>query len=97
MPTNTRPFEASEFMETKEDVLAYLTVLIEEEDPSFFMACVADIAKSKGMTQVAADAGLSRAGLYKALKPDSEPQWSTVVSILRALGLGLSIKPLEPA
>ncbi len=97
MPTKTTPFNVSDYMESKEDVLEYLKVVLEDEDPAFFITCVADIAKSKGMAKVARDAGMSRQGLYKALAPNSQPQWTTVFSILRALGLGLTLQavPVE--
>ncbi|MFC6197170.1 addiction module antidote protein [Ponticaulis profundi] len=93
----TTDFNASDYMQTKEDVIAYIDALLEENDPAFFMACLRDIAKSHGMTALAQEAGLSRQGLYKALSENGQPLFSTVTEILRALGFRLSVKPLETA
>lgn len=97
MEPKTTAFSASDYMQTKEDVIAYIDALLEENDPAFFMACLRDIAKSHGMTALAQEAGLSRQGLYKALSENGQPLFSTVSDILRALGFRLSVKRLESA
>ena len=96
MALRTTEFRASDYMETDEQVLAYIAVLAEDRDPAFMLACLRDIADSKGMTELARKTGLSRQGLYKALGENGDPKLSTIQQILEALGLELqmSVRPL---
>ena len=70
-------------------MVAYLEAAFDEGDPRLIAAALGDIARAKGMTTVAADAGLGRESLYKALSPDGNPEFATVVKVMRALGLRL--------
>ena len=85
----TRPWDAADYLETKEDVVLYLEAAFEDGDPGLIAAALGDIARAKGMTKVAADAGLGRESLYKALSPGGNPEFATVLKVMRALGLRL--------
>lgn len=85
----TRPWDAADHLETKEDVVLYLEAAFEDGDPGLIAAALGDVAKAKGMTKVAADAGLGRESLYKALSPDGNPELATVLKVMQALGLRL--------
>ena len=85
----TRPWDAAEYLETKEDVVLYLEAAFEDGDPGLIAAALGDVARAKGMTKVAADAGLGRESLYKALSPDGNPELATVLKVMQALGLRL--------
>lgn len=90
-------FDAAEHLDSPEDVAAYLTAVLEEGDAALFAAALGDIARARGMTTIAEGTGLSREGLYKALraKDHSAPRLDTVTRVLRALGLRLVAKPEE--
>ena len=85
----TRPWDAVDYLETEEDIVAYLEAALDEGDPALIAAALGDIARAKGMTTVAADAGLGRESLYKALSPDGNPEFATMLKVMRALGLRL--------
>ena len=85
----TRPWDAMDYLETKEDIVLYLEAAFEDGDPGLIAAALGDVARAKGMTKVAADAGLGRESLYKALSPDGNPEFTTVLKVMRALGLRL--------
>jgi probable addiction module antidote protein len=87
--TKTRPWDAAEHLETAEDMAAYLEAALEEGDPALVAAAMGDIARAKGITQIAAETGLGRESLYKALSHEGNPEFATVLKVLRALGLRL--------
>lgn len=91
MARTTRPWDAADTLATKEDIAAYLDAVLEDGDPDLLKAALGDIARSKGMTEIAEAAGLGRANLYKALSPDGNPEFATVVKVLKALGLRFSV------
>jgi probable addiction module antidote protein len=70
-------------------MVAYLEAALEDADPALVTAVLGDIARAKGMSQIARDAGLGRESLYKALSPDGNPEFATVLKVIRALGLRL--------
>jgi probable addiction module antidote protein len=82
-------------LETEEDMAAYLEAALEEDDPVLISAALGDIAKAKGMTKVAVEAGLGRESLYKSLSPNGNPEFSTVLKVVRALGLRLHATTLS--
>lgn len=82
-------FDAAEYLNSEEDVAAYLTTVLEENDSALLAAALGDIARSRGMTQVAKDSGITREALYKALRPNSEPRFKTISSVCAALGVRL--------
>src|SRR5258708_14346934 len=97
--TRTKKWDAAEHLKTDEDMAAYLEAALEENDPALIAAALGDIARAKGMSDVAREAGLGRESLYKALSPGGNPQFSTVLKAVKALGLRLhaSAEPLYPA
>jgi len=90
--TKTRTWDAVEYLESDEDMAAYLEAALEEDDPALFAAALGDIARAKGMTQIAREAGLGRESLYKALSADGNPEFATVLKVVRSLGLKLHAK-----
>jgi len=89
--TITTRFDVSEHLRTPEEMAAYLDASIEEAkgDAAFIAKALGDIARAKGMSQVARDAGLSRESLYKALSGERSPSFDTILKVLGALGLKL--------
>jgi len=87
--TTTHPWDAAEHLHTQEDMVAYLEAAFEEGDASLIAAALGDIARAKGMTEIAKRAGLGRESLYKALSPDGNPELATVMRVMEALGLKL--------
>ena len=88
-------WDAAEYLETEEDMALYLDAMIEESqgDPRMIAVALGDIARAKGMTQLARDTGLTREGLYKALSADGNPEFSTVMKVITALGIKLHAAP----
>lgn len=91
MKLKTTPWDATRYLRTKADIAAYLDAVLEDGDPELLKAALGDIARSKGMTEIARAAGLGRANLYKALSPQGNPEFATVAKVLRALGLRLTV------
>ena len=87
--TRTRPWDAAEHLESEEDMAAYLEAALEDGDAALIAAALGDIARAKGMAQIAHDTGLGRESLYKALSPEGNPEFATVLKVVRALGLQL--------
>ena len=87
--TPTHPWDPADHLETDEDVVAYLEAAFEDGDPTLIAAVLGDIARARGMTEVAAEAGLGRESLYKALSPNGNPEFATVLKVMHALGLRL--------
>ena len=89
--TITSPYDVAEHLRTPEEMAAYLEASIEEAngDSAFIAKALGDIARAKGMSQVAGDAGLSRESLYKALSGNRNPTLGTVLRVIGALGLKL--------
>ncbi len=89
--TETRPWDPSEHLEGPEDIAAYLEAAFEDGDPAIISAALGDVARARGMTEIAQEAGLGRASLYKALSPDGRPELATVLKVMRALGVRLTV------
>jgi len=87
--TQTQPFDAADYLKTEDDMIAYLEAAFEEDDPRVVAAALGDIARAKGMSQIARDAGLGRESLYKSLSPEGNPELGTVMRVMRSLGLSL--------
>jgi probable addiction module antidote protein len=87
--TKTRPWDVTQHLETSEDMAAYFEAALEDGDPVLIAAALGDIARAKGMAQIAREAGLARESLYKALSPEGNPEFATVLKVVRALGLRL--------
>ena len=99
METKTAPYDVAEFLETPEEMAAYLEACIQESDgdAAFIAKALGDIARAKGMTQIARKAGLSRERLYKALSGDRSPSFETILKVISALGLKLTASAREVA
>jgi probable addiction module antidote protein len=99
METKTAPYDVADFLETPEEMAAYLEACIQESDgdAAFIAKALGDIARAKGMTQVARETGLSRESLYKALSGDRSPGFDTILKVISALGLQLSASVKEGA
>lgn len=84
-------FDAAEYLKTPEDMAAYLDACFEEDagDGALIRAALNDIARAKGMTQIARDTGLGRESLYKALGSSGNPEFATIIKVMKALGLKL--------
>lgn len=91
--TVTTAWDPAEHLRTEEDMAAYLEAALEEGDPNLVAAALGDIARAKGMTQVAREAGLGRESLYKALSPTGNPEFATILKVISALGLQLHATP----
>jgi len=87
--TKTRPWDAVDYLKSDEDMAAYLEAALEEGDPILFTAALGDIARAKGISEIARKAGLGRESLYKALSPDGNPEFATVLKVMHSLGLKL--------
>jgi probable addiction module antidote protein len=87
--TETRPWDAAEHLNTAADMAAYLEAALEDGDPTLITAVLGDLARAKGMAQLARDTGLGRESLYKALSAEGNPEFATVLKVIRALGLKL--------
>ena len=85
-------FDPAEQLKTSEDVAAYLSVVMEENDPALLAAALGDIARAKGMAEIALAAGMGREALYKALRPGTQPRFETISRVLTALGLKLTVQ-----
>ena len=94
-PLNVAPFDVSDYLENEELIAEYLTVALADPDPDAFLAAVNDVAKARGVSTVAAVAGLGRESLYKTLRPGAKPRFETVRKLLDALGVKLGVEPVQ--
>jgi len=85
----TRIYDASEYLKTEKDMSAYFEAALEEGDPALVVQALGNIAKARGMTEIAHKTGLRRESLYKALSRDGNPEFATVLKVVNALGIKL--------
>lgn len=95
--TTTTRYDVAEHLRTPEEMAAYLEACLEDENvnAAFIAKALGDIARAKGMSQVARDAGLSRESLYKALSGERSPAFETILKVMGALGLKLHAEAIE--
>lgn len=93
----TRPFDMANYLTSEEDIAEYLRQVLEDGDPTELAAALGDIARTRGMTQLAKDTGLSRESLYKSLSGERAPSSDTLFKVMRALGFKLTVQPITPA
>ena len=86
-------WDPAKYINTKEAVIAHIEVALEEYDTELFLTVISDIARSKGMTQIARELGLSREGLYRSIAPTGNPSFETVLKLLDILGMKLKVEP----
>lgn len=91
----TQPFDEAKHLETDEDVAIYLDEILQDGEPRLIAHALGVVARAKGMTAIAKEAGLTRESLYKALSADGNPEFATVLAVLRALRLRLSVAAAE--
>ncbi len=89
--TTYAPFEASDYLDNEEVIAEYLSAASEDPNADVFLSALADVAKARGMAQIAKASGLGRESLYKALSPGAHPRHETISMILRALGVKFSV------
>ncbi|MDM7945055.1 addiction module antidote protein [Oceanibaculum nanhaiense] len=94
MPVNTRLWDASEHLDSPEAIAAYLDAAMEDGDPAVIAAALGDVARARGMTQIARETGLARESLYRALSADGKPEFGTVLKVLKSFGVRLSATPV---
>lgn len=82
-------FDFSEHLESEQAMAEYLTVVLEDNDPSLLAAALGDIARARGMSEIARASGITREALYKALRPDAQPRFDTISRVCTALGVKL--------
>ncbi len=92
MALETRPFDPANYLKTEEDVFYYLEAAMEGNDPKHIARALGDVARSKGMTEIARKTGLGRQALYTALSSDGNPTLETLTAVLSALGLELTVQ-----
>jgi probable addiction module antidote protein len=93
MPVKLLPFDAARYLTDDEAVAEYITAVLEADDPDLLLLALGDVARARGMAQIAKDAGLGRESLYKALAPGAKPRFDTVLKVARALGVRLTAHP----
>lgn len=86
-------FDAARYLDDDEAIAEYMTAVLEVNDPDLLLLALSDVARAKGMAQVAKDAGLGRESLYKALAPGAKPRFETVMKVARALGVKFTAQP----
>jgi probable addiction module antidote protein len=91
-PTFT-PFNAADYLTDEATIAAYLNAVTQENDAELLLSALKDVANARNMSKLAADAGIARASLYKALSPGAKPQLDTVMKVAGALGLKLAFQP----
>jgi probable addiction module antidote protein len=89
--TKTTKWDVADYLKSDEDIAHYLEAVFEDGDPALVAAALGDVARAKGMSQVARDAGLGRESLYKALSADGNPEFATVLKVIHALGLKIKV------
>ncbi len=93
--TQVTPFDAADYLDDEETIALYLNAALEDPNPDVLLAAIRDVARARGMTQLANAAGLGRESLYKALTPGAKPRYDTVLKLLHALGVRLTATPVR--
>ena len=90
--TKLLPFDAARYLTDDAAIAEYMTAVLETDDADLLLMALGDVARARGMAQVAKDAGLGRESLYKALAPGAKPRFDTVLKVARALGVKLTAR-----
>ncbi|GJE70685.1 addiction module antidote protein [Methylorubrum podarium] len=93
MALETKPWDVAEHLQDEEAMVAYIEAVLEDGDPALVAAAIGDIARARGMAQIARETGRSRESLYRALSDRGNPELATLMGVLKALGLQLSVRP----
>ena len=97
MAIKTTLFDAADYLTTAESIEAFLEDAFEDSDPAFIAHAIGIVARAKGMSQLATDTGLTRQALYKALSAEGNPEFATVMKVIKALGLKLAVQTAQSA
>ncbi len=92
-PLKLVAFDAARYLDDDEAIAEYMTAVLEANDPGLLLLALGDVARAKGMAQVAKDAGLGRESLYKALAPGAKPRFEAIMKVARALGVKFTVQP----
>ena len=90
----TAPFDAADYLDDNETIAAYLSAALTDPDPDVFLVAVKDVARARGMSQLAKDTQLGRESLYKALSAGAKPRYDTMIKVINALGVQLQVVPI---
>ena len=93
----TAPFDAADYLDDNETIAAYLSAALTDPDPDVFLVAVKDVARARGMSQLAKDTQLGRESLYKALSAGAKPRYDTMIKVINALGVQLRVVPVVAA
>lgn len=88
-------FDVVDYLDSEEAIAAYLSAVLEQNDPDLLIAALGDIARARGIAKLAEDSGLNRESLYKALRPGAKPRFDTVFRIMTALDIKMQVVPAE--
>jgi probable addiction module antidote protein len=97
VPIETTKWDVQDYLKTPEERVAYLEAAFEDGDPKLISIALGDVARSMGMTKVAKEAGITREALYKALSDKGDPKLSTLLGVLKALGLRVTVTSANEA
>jgi probable addiction module antidote protein len=92
MTVKTYPWDPSAYLDSEEMILEYINATLEEGDAATFALALGHIARARGMTEIAKEAGVSRESLYKSLRAEGNPEFATILKVLKALQLNLTVK-----
>ena len=95
MALKTTKWDVTEFLDSEERIALFLEAAFEENDPSLIAAALGEVARARGMMQMAKDTGISREALYRALSKEGRPEFNTVLKVMKAFGLRLSPIPIR--
>ena len=96
MKATYAPFDVADYLDNDEVIAEYLSAAVEDPNPDVLLAAIGDVAKARGMAQIAKDAGLGRESLYKALSAGAHPRYETVNAVLRAHGVKFAVVAAQP-
>ena len=95
MAVKTTSYDTAEYLDSEEEVAAYIDAVLEDGDPALLAHALGVVARARGMSQIAKDTGLSRESLYRALSAEGNPELATVLKVLKAFGVRLSAVPAD--
>ncbi|MDA3925142.1 MAG: putative addiction module antidote protein [Kiritimatiellae bacterium] len=95
MAEHITKFDVSDYLTDEDSIAEYLNAILAENDQDLLLSAIGDIAKARGMKQIAEASGLGRESLYKALAPGAKPRFETVIKVLNVLGVNLTLSPAK--
>ena len=94
MTLKTMPFDAAKYLDSDETIAAYLTEAFRDGDPALIAAAIGDVARARGMSQLAKETGITREALYQSFSPSGNPTLATMSKVLGAIGMEIAITPV---